>query len=352
MHTNNFDFLRLVFATFVIITHSYSLSGVPEHDWLYQLSGGQWLFSYVGVRGFFALSGYLIFESLMRCKGLGDYFWKRCLRIFPAYWAVIFITVFAIGWWVSGWDASTYFGHASTWHYLKGNLSLQPMWGIEHVLSDNPYPNALNGSLWTIRYEFLMYVILGSLYFVRNHRHILTIFLGAICTILLLLQFTAPPSVMTWTLPFFVMDGYYITELGLYFFIGSLLAHLKMASWPHKHWILALSTTFITLGIFLGGLAYTQFILLPLWALSFGLMRTPYISDLRKIGDYSYGIYLWAFPIQQILQHFGDLNVLELCLLAIPLSYAAGALSWHLIEKRALSYKDVWTKAWGVPKSA
>ena len=61
MHKNNFDFLRLVFAVFVIITHSYSISGIKEIDILSQLTNGQTALSYVGVRGFFIISGYLIF---------------------------------------------------------------------------------------------------------------------------------------------------------------------------------------------------------------------------------------------------------------------------------------------------
>ncbi|MEF9478143.1 acyltransferase family protein [Chryseobacterium sp. 1B4] len=84
--SNNFDFLRLVFASLVVITHSYALSGAAQGDPLSQLTHGQMEFSYLGVHGFFIISGYLIFKSLLRCKGLPDFYWKRLLRLFPHSW--------------------------------------------------------------------------------------------------------------------------------------------------------------------------------------------------------------------------------------------------------------------------
>lgn len=81
MHKNNFDFLRLLFAFFVIITHSFSLSGLRECDALCKITPNHINLSYLGVRGFFIISGYLIFQSLVRSKGLIDYYWKRILRL-------------------------------------------------------------------------------------------------------------------------------------------------------------------------------------------------------------------------------------------------------------------------------
>ena len=88
-HTNNFDFLRLLFAVWVIITHSYPLTGQPEQDLLWKITNGQTVFSYISVRGFFAISGYLIIQSLLRSNNLIDYYWKRILRIFPALFVVL-----------------------------------------------------------------------------------------------------------------------------------------------------------------------------------------------------------------------------------------------------------------------
>lgn len=91
-HANNFDFLRLLLASFVIITHSYPLTGREEHDWLYQITNGQTLFSYIAVRGFFAISGYLIFQSMLQSKNIINYYWKRFLRIFPGLFIVLLLS--------------------------------------------------------------------------------------------------------------------------------------------------------------------------------------------------------------------------------------------------------------------
>lgn len=72
---NNFDFLRLLFASAVVITHSYPLSGMLESDILSRMTSGQISFAYLGVKGFFIISGFLIFKSLLRCDNLLDFYW-------------------------------------------------------------------------------------------------------------------------------------------------------------------------------------------------------------------------------------------------------------------------------------
>ena len=84
MHKNNFDFLRLLFAALVVVHHCYPISGISEQDPLYYFSNSTLSYSYIGVRGFFIISGYLIFQSLMRSHGITDYLVKRLLRNYPA----------------------------------------------------------------------------------------------------------------------------------------------------------------------------------------------------------------------------------------------------------------------------
>ena len=91
--SNSFDLLRFVFACFVIITHSYVLAGVKECDFLCQVTGNQMALSYLGVTGFFIISGYLIFQSLLRSENLISYYWKRFLRLYPGLTFVILVTI-------------------------------------------------------------------------------------------------------------------------------------------------------------------------------------------------------------------------------------------------------------------
>ena len=91
--SNNFDFIRLIFATFVIISHSYVLSGDTEGDFLYRITNGQTMLSHIGVSGFFVVSGYLVFQSLCRSLSVREYFIKRVRRIVPALFVMLCITL-------------------------------------------------------------------------------------------------------------------------------------------------------------------------------------------------------------------------------------------------------------------
>ena len=138
MGKNNFDFLRLLFATFVIITHSYPLSGTIECDWLCEITNSKMLFSYLGVRGFFIISGYLIFQSLLRSKGLVDYYWKRFLRLFPALLLVLLLTVILAP---LVYDSNvSYLSNPSIYSYVYKNMSLYRLqYTIPGVFENNIY---------------------------------------------------------------------------------------------------------------------------------------------------------------------------------------------------------------------
>ena len=81
--TNNFDFLRLIFASLVIITHSYALSGATVYDPLARLTQGQMEFSYLGVHGFFIISGYLRSPMMQTKRQLTALEYKTKLRRKP-----------------------------------------------------------------------------------------------------------------------------------------------------------------------------------------------------------------------------------------------------------------------------
>jgi peptidoglycan/LPS O-acetylase OafA/YrhL len=93
---NNFDIIRILFAWFVIVSHSYVLNGEGPTDPLASLTNGYMIFSFIGVKGFFIISGYLIFQSLERSKSILDYLAKRILRIFPALLVVLLLTLFFV----------------------------------------------------------------------------------------------------------------------------------------------------------------------------------------------------------------------------------------------------------------
>lgn len=120
--TNNFDFLRLLFASAVVITHSYPLSGLADSDFLSDITSSQIALSYLGVKGFFIISGYLIFKSLLRCENLLDFYWKRMLRLFPALIVVLILTVLLAPFVYE--DTVPYLENKSVLTYIPKNISL------------------------------------------------------------------------------------------------------------------------------------------------------------------------------------------------------------------------------------
>jgi len=334
MHKNNFDFLRLLFALFVIVTHSYSLSGIPENDLLNQITNGQASLSYIGVRGFFVISGYLIFQSMERSKSLRNYFKKRFLRLFPALIIVLCLTII-LGFFVYNSSFSDYISNSQVWTYLLNNLTLYNLqFGIDGVLDNK----AINGSLWTIRYEFSFYIIISLFFLIRNRKKIVLYLLIVIYLFLLvgkikLFHYLGSPGVH--------IQNSMTLNLALFFIAGSLLSSIKRNYLTGNYWHIYLSFYLMIASFYFEIFDTLQFIIFPVLVISFGLHSTRYINEISsRIGDISYGIYIYSFPVQQTLIYFFMLNQLNLLIYCLPISILFGLLSWHLVEKKALRYKS------------
>ena len=161
---NIFDFLRLLFSCLVIISHSFPLTGVREQEILMQVTNNQADFGGLSVKAFFIISGFLIFQSLERSRSYTDYLWKRILRLFPALlvMGIFILLVIALFLYKSdvpileNYSFLTYFPRVLSLFFLQEN--------IDGVFQDLPY-QTINGSLWTLCYEFSMYITISILFF-------------------------------------------------------------------------------------------------------------------------------------------------------------------------------------------
>jgi peptidoglycan/LPS O-acetylase OafA/YrhL len=348
-HDNNFDFLRILFAFFVLITHCYPLSGAPEEDILFKLSDGQTTLSYVGVRGFFIISGYLIMKSLLRSNDLIDFYWKRCLRIFPALWVTIILSVVA-GYWISSKSAVSYITDATTIRYLLSNLILKVEYNIDGIFSDNPYPKVVNGSLWTIPYEFLFYCILSLFFKLKSKNNLFVscfLFLYSMFLIYYISLFSIGDSVR-FTVPFYNIDSKAIAEFGLFFFAGSVFAVFNLPFYKHRTYIIFISFAVFVCSLLWGWFFISKFVFLPLSIIYFGTSKSFILSKINKFGDPSYGLYLWGFPVQQAIVFFLEPNVSILMMLSIPVTTLLAYLSWFLVEKKMMKIKNTYFKAYFV----
>ena len=335
---NNFDFLRLLFASFVIITHSYPLSGVIECDLLCQLTKGQVSFSYIGVKGFFIISGYLIFQSLQRSDDIIDYFWKRFLRLFPALFVVLLLTVILVPFVYQ--SEVPLFKNRSLLTYIPNTMTLYRIqFGIQGVFENNPYKYIVNGCLWTIPYEFTMYILLSFLIIFRKKK-------TAVIVILLLSYLL----LLTGNLFYLKEAGKYVFilncaglfDLGIFFIAGSLLSAVNFKNIRRKKELLILVFTLVLASIYFDFYNYSKYLTLPVLFILFGLIPIPFIYNIgNKIGDLSYGIYIYGFPVQQTLMYYFKLNHIELMIYSMIISCIFAYFSWHFIEKKALKLKKI-----------
>jgi peptidoglycan/LPS O-acetylase OafA/YrhL len=336
MERNNFNFLRLLFALFVVITHAYPLSAAPTGDYLDQITHGQLTFSFIGLSGFFIISGYCVYQSLERSTSLIMYFWKRILRIFPALFVLLFLTVLLAPF-VYDSGIESYLSNKSVWTYLPSNMTLfhqQPM--ISGVFTHNPYNPAINGSLWSLMYEFAFYIFLSVLIFIPIRRRLLIV--SVVLSLLIVGSIFFNKELSVWS---YILEAHLVLEFAPFFFFGALLAIMPALSARKQNVVLICLVCLLFISIYTNVFYYVRYLTLPPTIVLMGLRVVPaLISFINKLGDISYGIYIYSFPIQQTLMYYCKFNALELMVSSLILSCIAGYLSWHLVEKKCLKYKE------------
>lgn len=333
---NNFDFLRFLFAILVVVSHSFALAGVGEsYQWLSKMTNHQINWASIGLNGFFVISGYFIFQSLERSKDLLDYFKKRFLRLFPALFVVLLLTIVLAP--LVYKSEIPFFKNNAVYTYLPNNISLYNFQSsIKGIFDGNAY-HSINGSLWTIRYEFSLYIAVALLFFFRTQKQLVTVILLFVFTIFMLLYIFCLNRFGGSSL--FGLQGLHILNLGTFFISGSLLASLQFEKIKHKSVIFGISVLILMLSLYFNCYDSVKHLVFPIVILLIGFIPLPFIRAFGKFGDMSYGIYIYSFPIQQTLMYFFKLKTYELLIFSVMLSIVFGYLSWHLIEKRALKYK-------------
>jgi peptidoglycan/LPS O-acetylase OafA/YrhL len=323
---NGLNAIRLALAFLVIISHSWSLGGFGYEPRIGDATIGRF-----AVGGFFAISGFLVTGSRLRLSA-GAYGLRRFLRIFPALWVCLLMTAFvlapAVGALRGGWSLS------DTLRYVSGNsLTVFSLTNeIGTTLRDVPVPS-WNGSLWTLRHEVACYILIGLAAFsgtFRSKRWLTAAGFGAATGMVIVFAVTE-------------MSGLFLTfALLLAFFLaGSVLLRygdrIPLTNPVAGLAIVLLAVTIITHTINIFGPLPVAY--LCLWA------ATVLTERLRKIGsrnDLSYGVYLYGFPVQQLLfligtSRLGPLTFAGLsCVAAVPFA----AMSWLLVERPAMRMKE------------
>ena len=322
-HNNTFGALRLVAALLVTFSHSWPLalgSGVAEPPYpLLPFSLGT-----VGVYIFFAISGMLVTQSLMS-NSLPRYAWHRLLRIFPALFVCLLFTTFIVAP-LFGTGLGWFFTAEPYRHVVVNTLLFKDAeTGVSGVFASNPLPSALNDPIWTLVWEVRAYLLLVLIVPLGRKWWGLALTLGLVILSALLVPFPAPQ------IPRFLMA----------FFLGGLICQFDLAD-RHRGLIAAVAVLplFTTYGTPLFDWAFTIWIVAAVFAI--GNIRTNAFLVLRRF-DPTYGIYLYSWPMAQILVSL--FRIADPWVLALLTVLGAGTLatgSWFLIERPAMALRD-WT---------
>jgi peptidoglycan/LPS O-acetylase OafA/YrhL len=329
---NNFDALRFLAAASVIFSHSFFIAyGNEMREPLIVLTGRQSILGLAGVFVFFAISGYLVTQSFEETRSAWRYLAKRALRIFPGLIAALVVSGFVLAPLVTTEPLAKFFASAAPYRYVFWNTLLDlrqhELPGVMFV--NNPVGLEINGSLWTLRYEFEMYLMvmaLGIAGLLRLPVLLLLWALGLAC-----IAFPSfPPLRMLdgwgWMLSFFAA-GMILYKLRHTRLIDGRLALAALAG-------LALTVRF-------GG--FIQFFSLFGSYLALWLALTPRLPLLRaaRWGDFSYGLYIYGWPCAAavIWSLGGHADWWVVFSLGFALALMCAFLSWHLVEEPALRLK-------------
>ena len=328
---NNFNLIRFLSAAAVIFFHSYALTNRFTDEPLWRLAPELNLGS-LGVKAFFLVSGFLVTRSWIEHGRLVPFAAARALRIYPALVCATLVTI-ALAAWSSAVPIAAFLAHPQTHNYAwRAATAFQISYLLPGAFVTNPYPDAVNGSLWTLPVEIRLYVAVAASGLVGPlaRRRVL-----AAAVIALVALFAAKPEWFP-----LARYGAVTRELALLFALGSLayvwrdriplsasaaLAAIAVVAW---------NPAGLTRGpLFQPLLAYVLLVA----AYHPRLVWSPF----NRIGDYSYGLYIYAFPIQQTLAwRIPGIEPIALFATSFPLTLAVAGISWHMVEKPALGLKS------------
>ncbi|KWU52244.1 hypothetical protein AWV77_05290 [Pseudomonas palleroniana] len=325
---NNFNFIRMVAALFVLISHAYPLSrGASEVEPLVAQLGIS--LGGLGVFTFFCISGFFISLSYERSKTNVDFVVARFLRLYPALLVVLVLSALIIGPLFTVMDVRDYFSSSEVYSYITANLKLKDIhFQLPGLFQDNPYPG-INGSLWTLYYEVSLYalvLVLGIFGFLKRALWVSLFFIAYI--------------LFYFTFRFLLEEGY--THPGM-----------QMRMWVQWSFAFVVGMVLYT---YKSNIRLDYRLLAGCWLGAFFLYKTPFFVEAfviawsysvffvafntqwfarqyNKLGDYSYGLYIYAFPTQEILAHlWKGISPVVMIFLAFAFALFPAVLSWYFIE--------------------
>lgn len=327
---NNFAMVHIVAALMVVVGHEFVLLGnTPPTILGVDIHG-------LGVRVLFLVSGYLVCSSYLRTGSLRRYVWKRVSRLYPPLIICLIVTVLFLRllttkpelYWQSAW---TYF-----WH----NIEMRPKFDLVGIFAENLYPVGVNGSLWTLPIELMCYLLLIPVLELFQILNKFSLRYAKILALSLLLAlsgidvirevFASGCSIVFWD-----TDWLKFVSLSIWFLIG---AFFNAFEWKQLcNW--QAGAVMIILAICLPNVI--RYVVAPYIigysVLCFSLADKPLFGKLIK-RDICYGLYLYAFPVQQAIIYLAlksniNFNLYCMLLISIIVTVVLAELSYFVVEE-------------------
>lgn len=346
-----FDYLRILLACSVVAFHSLSVS----YGFAYSVPFLQMPVIHAAcilvLPMFFSLSGFLVSGSLDRTRTLFGFLGLRFIRIYPALTVEVLLSAFILGPIFTVLPLADYFSHHTFYRYLV-NVTGHISFDLPGVFETNPFPRTVNGQLWTVPYELYCYFALTALAFVRLARRpgtLLTATVALQICIAVRRAISDPDAFWYGRFPNHVAGS----ELVVAFLAGVLVYRFKdRLPFSRAHMLGSLALAFVLFSLPAG--EYLGVFVAAYATVCLGVTNVKKVHLLRG-ADYSYGVYLYGWPIQQALVATGDWarHAVVNLVASLAIAFAIAGFSWHMIEKPALQLRgplkrleERWMRLW------
>lgn len=343
--------MRFAGACLVIYGHAYPLSDRGTFDDLQLWTRGVFPTAHMGVAIFFVISGFLISQSLARSSSALNFIWKRSIRIFPGLIVAALVTALLLGAMITSLPLSEYFTTKETYKYLLVTKLYPPYPDTLPGVFDASDNRTVNGSLWTLAYEFTCYFALlgiNLLFLARFGKKVILAYF-----IIMWLGFYLwfdPLSESSFQIPLLHLRLFNLLDFGMYFVAGSVafyyrkyiiykgyIALIFLAFWIGTYLVAESSPS-----IPLSSVVWARYLAIPYLILYLSFLKGR-LNGFGHYGDLSYGLYIYAFPIQRIvISILGTAApISQIVILSFLLVLPFAWLSWNFIEKPCLRLKGM-----------
>lgn len=335
-HENNFNFLRFWLAWVVILSHSFELIDGNRSRELLTQAFHTYSFGEFAVNAFFLMSGFFIAQSWVFSPHFGDFIKKRLLRLLPGFFCAVLISVFIVG----PLGSPHYWQNFPHWRFWPGLLVLR--FDSPYSFDGWPYP-MINGPLWTLHYEYVCYWLvaaLGVMQLITRRTLMIGLFVAVLAAYLFMMykglnhyQPETQYGFWAWT-----YGGRYI-RLFAFFMAGVVWFNEREGFTLNGYWALAIAALCVVLFGNHYGAAIAMTLPLAYLLHYLGNRPMPALRLFQPV-DLSYGMYLYAWPIQKLLLYYGvTRNAWMLTAITSVLCIAAAFASWYAVEKPFLKLK-------------